>query len=58
MEKATAMEEFFVYSRYHVYKEVWETTVGESLVCKRESENASDRYAVAVKKGTVIGHLP
>ena len=33
--------------------------VGESLVCERDPENASDRYAVAVKKeGTIIGHLP
>ena len=42
------------------YKEVWEAAVGESLVCKREPENTSDRYTVAVKKekGTLIGHLP
>ena len=27
--------------------------------CKRELDNVSDRYAVAVKKdGTIIGHLP
>ena len=33
--------------------------VGESLVCERDPENASDRYAVAVKKeGTIMGHLP
>ena len=43
---------------YHVYKEVWEA-VGEALVCEKEPKNASDRYAVAVKKeGTIIGHLP
>ena len=35
---------------YHVYKEVWEAAVGESLVCEREPKNASDRYAVAVKE--------
>ena len=34
---------------YYVYKEVWEAAVGEALVCEREPENASDRYAVAVK---------
>ena len=34
------------------------SAVGESLVCERESENASNRYAVATKKeGTIIGHL-
>ena len=27
---------------YHVYDEVWEVAVGESLVCEREPENASD----------------
>ena len=32
---------------------------GEMLTCEREPDNASDRYAVAVKKGgTVVGHLP
>ena len=48
------MEEFFERNccirGYHVYKEVWEAAVGEALVCEREPENASDRYAVAVKK--------
>ena len=33
--------------------------VGELLVCERDPENASDRYAVAVKKeGTIMGHFP
>ena len=48
------MEEFFerkcCIRGYHVYKEVWEAAVEESLVCKREPKNAFDRYAVAVKK--------
>ena len=35
---------------YNAYKEVWEAAVGESLVCEKEPENASDRYAVAVRK--------
>ena len=44
---------------YHVYKEVWAAAVGEELVCEREPDNASDRYAVAVKReGTIVGHLP
>jgi len=37
---------------YHVYEEVWAVTVGEALVCKREPQNASDRYAVAVNPWT------
>ena len=48
------MEEFSNYIRgYYVCKEVppvWEAAVGEALVCKREPENAFNRYAVAVKK--------
>ena len=44
---------------YHVYKDIWEAAVGESLTCERETNNPRDRYAVAVKKSeTVIGHLP
>ena len=35
---------------YHVYKEIWEASVGEVLVCEREPNNALDRYAVAVKE--------
>jgi len=36
-----------------------EAVVGELLVCERDPENASDRYAVAVKnEGSIIGHLP
>ena len=35
------------------------SVVGVSLVCKRESKNASDRYVVATKKeGTIMGHSP
>ena len=53
-KKVTAMEEFFgrkcCIRGYHIYKEVWEAAVGESLECERDPENASNRYAVAVKK--------
>ena len=42
-----------------MYKAIWMAAVGEVLQCEREPSNASDRYAVAVKKdGTTIGHLP
>ena len=48
------MEEFFerkcCIRGYHVYKKVWEAAVGESLVSKRDPENASDRFTVAVKE--------
>ena len=32
--------------RYHVYNDIWETAVGEMLVCMREPRNAHDRYTV------------
>ena len=35
---------------YHVYNDIWEAAVGETLVCVREPRNAHDRYAVAVEK--------
>ena len=44
---------------YHIYQDVWEAVIGETLQCVREPENTHDRYAVAVKKdGVVVGHLP
>ena len=44
---------------YHVCKDRWAATVGELLTYSREPTNASIRYAVAaIKKGTIIGHLP
>ena len=42
----------------YVYKDIWEAVVGERLECQRECDNPSDAYAVAVKKGTIVGHLP
>ena len=54
MQRVTAMEGFFERNccirEYHIYKEVWEAAVGESLVWEREPKNTSDRYTVAVKK--------
>ena len=44
---------------YHVYKDIWNAVIGEELVCEREPDNKSDRYAVAVRKDRIIiGHLP
>ena len=44
---------------YHVYKSIWDATVGEELECARESANPADRYAVAMKKnGETVGHVP
>ena len=44
---------------YHVYKDVWEASVGEDLSCQRESGNSADPFAVAVVKNDMtVGHVP
>ena len=44
---------------YHMYKDIWNAVIGEELLCEREPDNRSNRYAVAIKKdGIIIGHLP
>ena len=46
---------------YHIYKDIWTSTVGEHLDCVREINNPEDPYAVAVIKAsenTTVGHLP
>ena len=44
---------------YHVYKDIWNATIGEELECVRESDNPADRYAVAMKKDNeTVGHVP
>ena len=40
---------------YHVYKDIWDPVVGETLNCEREDRNPQDPYDVDVKK---IGHVP
>ena len=35
---------------YHVYKNIWDASIGEELSCQREPSNGVDRYAVAVIK--------
>ena len=44
---------------HHVSKHFWTPTIGETLVCKREPENPTDAYAVAVLANSiVVGHVP
>ena len=61
IEFTLSMEEFEVpwcIRGYHVYQAIWNASIGEQLLCRREPDNPSDRYAVAViKDGTIIGHL-
>ena len=44
---------------HHVFGSIWSPTIGEQLVCKRQSGNPQDVYAVAVMRGaTLVGHVP
>ena len=44
---------------YHVYKDIWEVAVGETVVCVLEPSNFHDRNAIAVEKDRrIFGHLP
>ena len=50
---ARGMERFTVEScvrGYHVYKDIWEASVGKELPCQRENGNRADPYAVAIVK--------
>ena len=44
---------------YHVYKDVWNSVVSETVHCEREDRNPQDPYAVGLRKdGTTISHIP
>ena len=44
---------------YHDYKNIWQPTVGEVLVLKREPANDKDSLIVCIEKhGQVVGHVP
>ena len=44
---------------YHVYKDIWEASIGEELICVRETSNPKDPFAVAVVKNEmIVGHIP
>ena len=44
---------------HHVYQREWTPILGEELQRQRESTNANDPYAVAVRKDdNVVGHVP
>ena len=36
---------------YHVYQDVWKSSIGEKLVAKREFDNPMDNHAVKVVLG-------
>ena len=44
---------------YHIYKDIWDSEIGERLSCQVERNNRHDTHAVAViKSNNVVGHLP
>ena len=44
---------------YHVYKEIWDASIGEELLCAREPTNPCDPFAIAVvKSNQTVGHVP
>ena len=44
---------------YHVYEDIWEVAVGETVECVLEPGNFHDKNAIAVEKdGRIIGYLP
>ena len=57
-----AVSEFeyeFCIRGYHIYKDIWSSTVGEHPICERETLNLTYRHAIAVlKHDVIIGHLP
>ena len=43
---------------YHVFQDLFNPSIGEKLVAKREFNNTTDKYAVKVVKGDeTVGHL-
>ena len=46
-------------SGYHIYKVMWNPSVGEDFNCAREEDNPEDPYAVGVMYNDgVVGHVP
>jgi len=43
---------------HHSYKNVWTPFVGEVLHVEQEAHNPEDRFAVAVLKTGIVGHVP
>ena len=44
---------------YHIYRSIWDPSLGETYPCERELDNEYDKFAVAVKRdSTIVGHIP
>lgn len=43
----------------HAYQDIWQPTVGETLLLRREPTNEKDSLAVSViMDGMIVGHMP
>ena len=43
---------------YHIYKDVWEASISEDLLCRRKSGNTAGTFTMAVmKNGATVGHI-
>ena len=48
-----------VIRRYHMYKDVWISRIGEEPFCCQDRHNHHDPFAVATCRGSnVVGHMP
>ena len=43
-----------VFLGYHIFRRIWEATLGETLSSETEPSNHADRYAVSVLKGDIV----
>ena len=44
---------------YHIYKDIFTSTIGRTLQSRRETANDDDDFAVAITEDdTVVGHVP
>ena len=42
----------------HVYKEIWDASIDEELVCARELTNIRDPFTIAIiKSDQTVGHV-
>ena len=61
MDRTTSMS-FSVSSmlrEHHIYKDIWDASIGEELSCQREAENYTDPFAVTVMKdNNFVSHMP
>jgi len=44
---------------HHVFRGIWNPTIGEQLACKGEASNTQGIYTVTItREATIVGHVP